>query len=114
DGVGPSRAGRTLARDTARARSASQPELQELLGKLKAETQRTVADVRRIVYGLQPPTLHEFHLGGTPRASSYGRRIVFGLRPRAPDVVDLVGSLREDAGQMQYESPSLPVSRDAP
>ena len=72
--------------DTARARSASQPELQELLGKLKAETQRAVADVRRIVYGLRPPTLDEF---------------------------GLVGSLREEVGRLQYEAPSLTVSLDA-
>ena len=87
DGLGPTLAGLTLGLDTARARSASQPELQELLGKLKAETQRAVADVRRIVYGLRPPTLDEF---------------------------GLVGSLREEVGRLQYEAPSLTVSLDAP
>src|SRR5215472_13379427 len=45
DGLGPTLAGLTLGLDTARARSASQPALQDLLGKLKAETQRAVADV---------------------------------------------------------------------
>ena len=87
DGLGPTLAGLTLGLDTARARSASQPELQELLGKLKAETQRAVADVRRIVYGLRPPALDEF---------------------------GLVGSLREEVGRLQYEAPSLTVSLDAP
>jgi signal transduction histidine kinase len=87
DGLGPTLAGLTLGLDTARARSASQPELQELLGKLKAETQRAVADVRRIVYGLRPPALDQF---------------------------GLVGSLREELGRLQYESPSLTVSLDAP
>ena len=87
DGLGPTLAGLTLGLDTARARSASQPELQELLGKLKAETQRAVADVRRIVYGLRPPTLDEF---------------------------GLVGSLREEVGRLQYEAPSLTVTLDAP
>jgi signal transduction histidine kinase len=87
DGLGPTLAGLTLGLDTARARSASQPELQELLGKLKAETQRAVADVRRIVYGLRPPALDQF---------------------------GLVGSLREEVGRLQYESPSLTVSLDAP
>src|SRR6476646_559085 len=86
DGLGPTLAGLTLGLDTARARSASQPELQELLGKLKAETQRAVADVDRIVYGLRPPTLDEF---------------------------GLVGSLREEVGRLQYEAPSLTVSLDA-
>jgi signal transduction histidine kinase len=87
DGLGPTLAGLTLGLDTARTRSASQPELQELLGKLKAETQRAVADVRRIVYGLRPPTLDEF---------------------------GLVGSLREEVGRLQYEAPSLTVTLDAP
>jgi signal transduction histidine kinase len=87
DGLGPTLAGLTLGLDTARARSAGQPELQELLGKLKAETQRAVADVRRIVYGLRPPTLDEF---------------------------GLVGSLREEVGRLQYEAPSLTVTLDAP
>src|SRR6185369_16829767 len=86
DGLGPTLAGLTLGLDTARARSASQPDLQELLGKLKAETQRAVADVRRIVNGLRPPTLDEF---------------------------GLVGSLREELGRLQYEAPSLTVSLDA-
>ena len=85
DGLGPTLAGLTL--DTARSRSAGQPELQELLGKLKAETQRAVTDVRRIVYGLRPPALDEF---------------------------GLAGSLREEVGRLQYEAPALTVTLDAP
>jgi len=87
DGLGPTLAGLTLGLDTARARSAGQPELQELLGRLKTETQRAVTDVRRIVYGLRPPALDEF---------------------------GLVGSLREEVGRLQYEAPALAVTLDAP
>ena len=87
DGLGPTLAGLTLGLDTARARSNGQPELHELLGRLKAETQRAVADVRRIVYGLRPPTLDEF---------------------------GLVGSLGEEVGRLQYEAPTLTVTLDAP
>jgi signal transduction histidine kinase len=87
DGLGPTLAGLTLGLDTARARSAGQPELQELLGRLKTETQRAVTDVRRIVYGLRPPALDEF---------------------------GLVGSLREEVGRLQYEAPALTVTLDAP
>jgi len=87
DGLGPTLAGLTLGLDTARARSAGQPELQELLGRLKAETQRAVTDVRRIVYGLRPPTLDEF---------------------------GLVGSLREEVGRLRHEAPALTVTLDAP
>jgi signal transduction histidine kinase len=87
DGLGPTLAGLTLGLDTARTRAAGQPELQELLAKLKAETQRAVTDVRRIVYGLRPPALDEF---------------------------GLVGSLREEVGRLQYEAPALAVTLDAP
>jgi two-component system NarL family sensor kinase len=87
DGLGPTLAGLTLGLDTARARSAGHPELQELLGRLKAETQRAVTDVRRIVYGLRPPALDEF---------------------------GLVGSLREEVGRLQFEAPALTVTLDAP
>jgi len=87
DGLGPTLAGLTLGLDTARARSAGQPGLQELLGKLKAETQRAVGDVRRIVYGLRPPALDEF---------------------------GLVGSLREEVGRLKYEAPALTVTLDVP
>ncbi len=46
-----------------------------------------MADIRRIVYGLRPPTLDEF---------------------------GLVGSLREEVGRLQYEAPALTVTLDAP
>ena len=78
DGLGPTLAGLTLGLDTARSRSAGQPELQDLLGRLKAETQRAVTDVRRIVYGLRPPALDEF---------------------------GLVGSLKEEVGRLQSSLP---------
>jgi signal transduction histidine kinase len=44
DGLGPTLAGLTLGLDTARAQAAGQDELQDLLGRLKTETQRAVAD----------------------------------------------------------------------
>ncbi len=79
DGLGPTLAGLTLGLDTARARSNGQPELHELLGRLKAETQRAVADVRRIVYGLRPPALDEFGLVGSLR-EEVGPAAVRGTR----------------------------------
>jgi signal transduction histidine kinase len=87
DGLGPTLAGLTLGLDTARVRSAGQPELQELLGRLKAETQRAVTDVRRIVYGLRPPALDE---------------------------LGLIGSLREEVMRLQLEAPALSLTLDAP
>jgi signal transduction histidine kinase len=88
DGLGPTLAGLTLGLDTARARcTPNQAELQELLGRLKAETQRAVTDVRRIVYGLRPPALDEF---------------------------GLVGSLREEVVRLRSEAPGLTVTLEAP
>jgi signal transduction histidine kinase len=87
DGLGPTLAGLTLGLDTARAAAGGQHELHELLGRLKAETQRAVADVRRIVYGLRPPAL---------------------------DALGLAGSLREEVGRLQCQAPMLAVSLDIP
>jgi len=64
DGLGPTIAGLTLGLDTACAMSAGCRELQELLGSLKAESQRAVDDIRRIAYGLRPPALDELGLAG--------------------------------------------------
>ncbi len=83
DGLGPTLAGLTLGLDTARALAPQLPDLQELLGKLKSETQRAVTDVRRIVYGLRPPALDE---------------------------LGLAGSLREEMGRLQRQAPALSVS----
>ncbi|MFY9931686.1 MAG: sensor histidine kinase [Streptosporangiaceae bacterium] len=87
DGLGPTLAGLTLGLDTARTRSADQPHLQDLLDRLKKETQRAVTDVRRIVYGLRPPTLDQF---------------------------GLAGSLREEVGRLRSAAPALTVTLDAP
>src|SRR5215472_3116070 len=87
DGLGPTLAGLTLGLDTAHALSAGQPDLQQLLGRLKAETQRAVAEVRRIVYGLRPPTL---------------------------DGLSLAEALREEVGRLQGQAPTLTVSLDLP
>jgi signal transduction histidine kinase len=87
DGLGPTLAGLTLGLDTANALSDGRPDLQELIARLKAETQRAVADVRRIVYGLRPPALDE---------------------------LGLAGSLREEIGRLRCEAPALVVSLDVP
>lgn len=87
DGLGPTLAGLTLGLDTARALSPGQADLRELLDGLKAETQRAVADVRRIAYGLRPPALDE---------------------------LGLAGSLREEIGRLQCQAPALAVTLEAP
>jgi two-component system, NarL family, sensor kinase len=85
DGLGPTLAGLTLGLDTAHALSAGQPDLQQLLSKLKTETQRAVAEVRRIVYG-RPPVLE----------------------------LGLAGALREEVRRLQCEAPALAISLAVP
>jgi signal transduction histidine kinase len=87
DGLGPTLAGVTLGLDTARTLAPEETTLQELLGKLKAETQRAVTDVRRIVYGLRPPALDE---------------------------LGLTGSLFEEIGRLRCQNPTLTISMEAP
>jgi two-component system, NarL family, sensor kinase len=87
DGIGPTLAGLTLGLDTARTMSSGQPELRDLLDKLKAETQRAVADIRRIVYGLRPPALDE---------------------------LGLAGALAEEIRRLQSQAPSLQVTLETP
>ena len=87
DGLGPTLAGLALSLGTAQALSAGQPDLHELLGRLTAETQRAVSDLRRIVYG---------------------------LRPSALDELGLAGALRDQADRFQRQAPALAISLDAP
>jgi two-component system NarL family sensor kinase len=85
DGLGPTLAGLMLGLDTARALSAGQPDLQDLLGRLTVETQRAVTDLRRVVYALRPPGL---------------------------DDLGLAGSLRDEVGRLRCAVPALAVNLD--
>jgi signal transduction histidine kinase len=87
DGLGPTMAGLALGLGTAQALSAGQPDLHELLGRLTAETQRAVTDLRRIVYG---------------------------LRPSALDELGLAGALCDQAERFRRQAPTLAISLDAP
>jgi len=87
DGLGPTIAGLTLGLDTARVLAAGHRELDDLLTRLKAETQRALADIRRIAYGLRPPAL---------------------------DQVGLAGALREEITLLEHQVPGLSVSLRLP
>ena len=87
DGVGPTLAGLTLGLDTARVMSGGHPKLEDLLTKLKAESQRAVTDIRGIVYGLRPPALDE---------------------------LGLAGALREEAARLKRHAPELSLTLDIP
>lgn len=86
DGLGPALAGLTLKIEAARHLLTSDPKAAEAqLVALSEQTQNTVADVRRLVYGLRPPSL---------------------------DDLGLVPALREQAAQ--YEGQGLNVTVQAP
>jgi signal transduction histidine kinase len=62
DGLGPQLASLTLRLETAGNRLAHDPQAQALLAELATQTQTAVADIRRLVYALRPPTLDELGL----------------------------------------------------
>ena len=63
DGLGPTLASLAQRLDLARALVPRDPDAAvTLLGELKGQVKETVADVRRLVYALRPPTLDEFGL----------------------------------------------------
>jgi len=62
DGLGPRLAGLTLRMETARDALAHDPVADALLAELATRTAEAVADVRRVVYALRPPSLDELGL----------------------------------------------------
>jgi signal transduction histidine kinase len=65
DGLGPTLAGAVLTIDAARRVLARDPETaDQLLDRAAASVEGTVADVRRLVYGLRPPALDQLGLVG--------------------------------------------------
>lgn len=62
DGLGPQLASLTLRLETAGNRLAHDRDAQALLAELAAQAAATVADIRRLVYALRPPTLDELGL----------------------------------------------------
>jgi signal transduction histidine kinase len=69
DGLGPALAGLTFTIDAARNLAPSDlAEADELLASAGEQTQTLIADVRRLIYGLRPPTLDELGLIASLRA----------------------------------------------
>jgi signal transduction histidine kinase len=65
DGLGPSLASQTLKLDAALDSLSVDPdEARSLLCDVKAQSQKLVTDVRRLVYDLRPPALDEIGLAG--------------------------------------------------
>ncbi len=69
DGLGPSLAAVTLKLDAARLLVADDPRAAaDALVRVKEDVRHTIADLRRLVYGLRPPALDELGLVGALRA----------------------------------------------
>ena len=68
DGLGPTLAAVTLGLDAARAHVRQDPDRAETaLLDLRRQTQAAIDDIRRLVYGLRPPSLDELGLVGALR-----------------------------------------------
>ena len=107
DGLGPTLASLALKLDAARKMVRRKPEdTEELLLRLKDQTQDTVGDVRRLVYGLRPPALDDLGLVAAVRqqAESHGF-VVDGFSG---------GTEREAAAEHELVSFSLEAPEDLP
>lgn len=81
DGLGPALASQTLKLDAALDLLDDNPQAaHKLLSEVKAQTQTTVADIRRLVYELRPPALDELGLVGALRAHIQSLTSLNGLR----------------------------------
>jgi two-component system NarL family sensor kinase len=88
DGLGPTLASIALGLQLARDEHRRDPEMQDaLLGRLTAETQRSIGEIRRLAYELRPPALDE---------------------------LGLVPALREQAAHLTGAADGLVVSMEAP
>ena len=68
DGLGPTLAGAILTIEAARGLLTRDPEaVDRLLDRAAASIEATVADIRRLVYGLRPPALDQLGLVGAIR-----------------------------------------------
>jgi signal transduction histidine kinase len=81
DGLGPTLASQTLKLDAALDLLQSDPAAAaKLLTDLKAQSQSTVADIRRVIYELRPPALDELGVVAALRAHVGQYNSVDGLR----------------------------------
>ena len=116
DGLGPTLAGAVLTIDAARRVLATDPEAADaLLDRAAASVEGTVADVRRLVYGLRPPALDQLGLTGALRQhaaalSGDGARAARSRRP-LPYRRCRPRSRRRRTGSPRRRSPTSPATR---
>jgi signal transduction histidine kinase len=81
DGLGPQLAALSMQLDVARRLTAEDsPDAADLLGRLSADTQTAIADIRRLVYDLRPPALDQLGLVGAVREFAAGHGDGYGPR----------------------------------
>ena len=100
DGVGPTLTGLALQLNAARKLVRSKPEdVEEKLARLERRTEETIAEMRRLIYGLRPPALDDLGLIASIRQQA-----------QSQGMVDLpAGTIRDELGE---NGPLL--SMDAP
>jgi two-component system, NarL family, sensor kinase len=86
DGLGPTLAGAILMIEAARGQVSRDPAaVDELLDRAAASIETSVADIRRLVYGLRPPALDQLGLAGAIHQQASALSI--GDRQVACDVI---------------------------
>lgn len=108
DELGPTLASQALKLDAALDWLDRDPaSARKLLGEVKAQTQATVADVRRLVYELRPPALDELGLVGALRAHAQALPLAKGLRVTVdapPDLPPLSAAVEVAAYRIALEA----------
>jgi signal transduction histidine kinase len=108
DGLGPALASQTLKLDAALDLLDADPaQAVHYLREVKAQAQATVADIRRLVYELRPPTLDELGLVGALRAHVQSLSSLNGLRVTVdapPDLPPLSAAVEVAAYRIALEA----------
>jgi signal transduction histidine kinase len=108
DGLGPTLASQAFKLDAALELFDSDPATaRQLLDEVKAQTQATVADIRRLVYELRPPALDELGLAGALQAHVQSLPPVNGLRVTVdvpPDLPPLSAAVEVAAYRIALEA----------
>ena len=108
DGLGPALAAQTLKVGSARALLARDPAAAEaLLTELEGNIETALADIRRLVYNLRPPSLDELGLVSAVRDSA----AQYSARSTPEDAQHCAGAPSASSGQTHW---ALQVSVDAP
>jgi signal transduction histidine kinase len=111
DGLGPTLASLVLKLDAARKMVRPKPaDAEEMLSHLKNQTQDTVGDVRRLVYGLRPPALDDLGLVAAIRQQARGHDFVDGLSRKTENEAAAVDGKASCSIDAPDDLPLLPAA----